>query len=162
MLDGLVDERGLLAPLLCRVSAEYAVVAAAARGLLRLLAPRVEWNVRLEAKNRTDVLVERTGEAVEEWAFEFKMLWERGFKQNIRGITSDLRKVRALRRGCAIACAFAVQRAPPRHQNFETRESLESTVSRAVDGVGAPLRVSRDILVHDNDVDASLRLIAWR
>jgi hypothetical protein len=172
MLDGVFDERQLLAQLLCRVAPEGPVVACACRGLLRLLAPADAWHVRLEAgypatdsapAGRADLLVRAVDRAGEpDWVFEWKPLWERGFGECVGGIKKDIAKVRARERGCAMVFAYGVRTAPGRHSASVAREPLDATVGRAVEALGPALRSSRAVSVSANGIEADFRLLAWR
>lgn len=171
MLDGLVDERSLLAPLLCRVSPADTAVACACRGLLRLLWPRNAWHVRLEAgyppkestgRGRIDLLVQRSaGEKGPEWVFAWKPLWQRDFKEDIASIKKDLAISGGRQRGCVIAFAYEVGKAPEAHAKFVTNEPLDVTVRRATEVLGPPIRRSRNIAVRSDDVEGDFALLAW-
>ena len=162
MIDGILDEEELLATLLSRVSSEPAFVACACRGLLRLLAPGSDWQVHLEADRRTDLLV-RSPDGDKTWAFEWKMLWDRGFKENLAGIRKDLTKIASRERACALAVAFAVHRAPAGCERCIVDVPLETTIRRAVgaDALGPPIRRSNVTSIKTGDVEAEWALLAW-
>jgi hypothetical protein len=173
MLDGLVDEQGLIGPLLCRVSPEVTVVACAAQGLLRILHVTSSWEVRIEAgysatatspAGRTDLVVRAAAhdDPRPEWVFEWKPLWERGFKENIGGIKKDLGKVRRHPLGCALVFAYEVSKAPKPFEKSITRERLELTVHRAIEALGPPMRQSRGVQLRGQELEAEFRLLAWR
>jgi hypothetical protein len=154
MTSGLQANVGLLATVLPRVSPEYAVIAAAAGGLIAASGSDVV--VEIEHQRR-DLVVKKNGGVF--W-FEFKAFWSNGVKECTQGVLADLEKIRGQRDAFAVAFAYALSSCPS-GLTRRTPRGLKETVEVAEAGIGKATVVGDPIVIAWHDTVGSARLLAW-
>ncbi len=156
MTSGLQANVGLLATVLPRVSPEYAVVAAAAQGLI--VASSGDLVVEIEQKRR-DLVVKNDGR---EFWFEFKVFWSKGIGECVRGVRDDRELICGQRDAFAVAFVYALTSCPPGiARDRATPLGLEETVEKAEAALGKATLVGEPVVIALHGTVGSARLLAW-
>jgi hypothetical protein len=169
MAHGIERNERMLAGVMARVAPENTAVSAALDGLLSFTwGNDDDYAIALEATHpgvakRVDMIITPHREPAEEpLLLEWKVLWQIGRRECVRGIQRDLDKL-AGRRGLVMVLAYALSDVPKGCEKRRTDVALEDTVAKAEQELKrtAVLR-SRPRGFEQRDVRGEYQLLAWR